>query len=166
MRIVGEAKADKSYDLRQALAEIQQARENRKAQVGIFVFSAATAPADLEPLKRYGRDIVVVWDRDDPTSDLLLKCALSVARALAVREARASAEAEANFDDIEAAVTKISRDAVALSEVTTWANTVQNNGKKIVDRVEKVREDLEKQIELLQDHLGRLKATIKPSTGA
>ena len=80
-RIVGEAKADKSYDLRRALGEIQQARENRDAQVGIFVFSSATAPADLEPLKRYGNDIVVVWNQDDPSTDILLKCAMSVARA-------------------------------------------------------------------------------------
>ena len=163
-RIVCEAKADRSYDLNAALAEMQTARENRDAQIGIFVFSATTAPAGLEPLKRYGSDIVVVWNQDDPTTDILLKCALSIARALAVREARASAEAEANFDEIDAAVSKIGHNAVALNEVTTWANTVQSSGKKIADRVEKVRDDLEKQIELLQDHLGRLKATMQPST--
>jgi hypothetical protein len=164
--IVCEAKADRACDLKSALAEMQTARENRDAQIGIFVFSSATAPAGLEPLKRFGSDIVVVWNQDDPTTDILLKCALSLARALAVREARASAEAEANFDEIDAAVLKLGRDAVALTEVTTWANTVQSSGKKIADRVEKVRDDLEKQVELLQDHLGRLKETMQPSSAA
>lgn len=164
--IICEAKADRSYDLKAALAELQTARENRCAQIGIFVFSAATAPEGLEPLKRFGSDIVVVWNQDDPTTDILLKCALSLARALAVREARASAEAVANFDQIDAAVVKLGRDAVALNEVTTWANTVQSSGKKIADRVEKVRDDLGKQIELLQDHLGRLKETMQPSSAA
>ena len=51
-----------------------------------------------------------------------------------------------------------------LNEVTTWANTVQSNGKKIADRIEKVRDDLEKQIELLQDHLGRLKETMQSAS--
>jgi hypothetical protein len=97
-------------------------------------------------------------------TDILLKCAMSVARAIAIREAQASAEAEANFDEIDAAVAKLGRDAIALNEVTTWANTVQSSGKKIADRVEKVREDLEKQLELLQDHLGRLKEAMQPAS--
>lgn len=164
VRIVCEAKAARGYDVKSALAELQTARENRDAQVGIFVFSAATAPEGIESLKRYGNDIMVVWNQDDPATDILLKCAMSVARALAVREARASAEAEANFDEIDAAVTKLGRDAVALGEVTTWANTIQSSGKKIADRVEKVREDLEKQLELLQDHLARLKETMETAT--
>ena len=84
--------------------------------------------------------------------------------ALAVREVRASAEAEANFEELEAAIAKVGRDAAALTEVTTWANTVQSSGKKIADRVEKVREDLEKQIERLQDHVARLKTSVTAGT--
>jgi hypothetical protein len=164
VRIVCEAKAAQGYDVKAALAELQTARENREAQVGIFVFSTYAAAEGMEPLKRYGNDILVIWNQDDQTTDILLKCAMSVARAIAIREAQASAEAEANFDEIDAAVAKLGRDAVALAEVTTWANTVQSSGKKIADRVEKVREDLEKQLELLQDHLGRLKEAMQPAS--
>lgn len=157
-RLVCEAKADKSCTLKAALAEIQTARQNRDAQIGIFVFSASTAPDGLEPLKRFGTDLVAVWDQDDPATDIYLKGALSIARALAVRRERASVQAEADFSEIEDAVTKIAKDAAMLHEVVTFANTVQNSGKKIAERTEKVRDDLEKQIELLQEHVGRLRA--------
>lgn len=145
-----EAKEDKSYTVRMALAEIEKARQNRCAQLDIFVFSSATVPDGTEMLKRYGNDIVVVWDQDDPASDIRLKCAVSMARALVIRERQASAATEANFDEIDSAVDLLSKDATLLTEVTTWANTVQSNGKKIADRIEKVRDDLEKQIEMLE----------------
>lgn len=166
VRIVCEAKANKSYDLKSALAEAQTARDNRGAQIALFVFSTNCAPAGLEPLKRLGSDIVVVWDQDDPATDIYLKAALSVARALAVRQERATAEAEADFDEIEAAVTKIAKDAAALQEVVTFANTVQSSGRKIAERTEKVREDLEKQIDLLQEHVGRLRSAVKAAQAA
>lgn len=161
VRIVSEAKADKSYDLKSALNEAQQARDNRGAQIALFIFSAKCAPVGLEPLKRIGSDIVCVWDQDDSHTDVYLKAALSVARALAVRQERASEEAEADFDEIESAITKLAKDAASLHEVVTFANTVQSSGRKIAERTEKVREDLEKQIELLQEHVGRLRTAMK-----
>src|SRR5207302_4951499 len=72
-RIVCEAKEDKSYDVRAALDEIREARENRDTQIGIFVFSRATAPEGVEVLARFGPDILVVWDRDDPATDLFVR---------------------------------------------------------------------------------------------
>lgn len=53
-RIVCEAKSDSSYTLAKALQEIEEARVNRVAQVGIFVFSKDSAPDGMEPLSRYG----------------------------------------------------------------------------------------------------------------
>jgi len=57
-RVVWEAKEDKSYDLRRALSEIEEARKNRQAQVGVFVFSRNTAPNTLQSFARYGSDLV------------------------------------------------------------------------------------------------------------
>ncbi|MEI7687154.1 MAG: hypothetical protein WCL32_19215, partial [Planctomycetota bacterium] len=85
-KIVVESKEDRSYDLAAALVEIEQARKNRESQVGVFVFSKATAPPNLEPFSRHGKLIVVVWDRDDPSTDIFLRVGVSVAKALVVRE--------------------------------------------------------------------------------
>jgi hypothetical protein len=70
-RIVFEAKADKSYSAKDALHELRTARENRQATVGVFVFSSTTAPAGMEPLSRFGQDILAVWSVDDPMTDVI-----------------------------------------------------------------------------------------------
>src|SRR5690606_698877 len=101
-RIVVEAKEDKSYDLVKALKEIEQARQNREAQVGVFVFSKNTAPAGLEPFSRHGKHIVVVWDRDDPTTDIFLRVGLSVAKALVIREQLSDAKNRSSFVALKA----------------------------------------------------------------
>jgi hypothetical protein len=163
-RFVCEAKSDKSYTLASALAEIAGARENRDAEVGIFVFSTLSAPSGLEPLTRYGNDIVVLWDQDDPATDVFLYGAMSVAKALAVRQERAANKTAADFTEIESAVSRIANDAKLLQDISTHATTVKNSGQKILEKTDKVREDLEKQIDLLQDHLGRLKADVIKDT--
>ncbi len=81
-RIVVEAKEDSSYRLAKACEEMQVARDNRDASVGIFVFSQSTAPEGLEAFSRYGNDIVVVWDKDDTGTDVFLDAGLSVAGGL------------------------------------------------------------------------------------
>lgn len=156
-RIVCEAKEDKSYDLAMALAEMQEARENRLAQIGIFVFSQSTAPSGIEPLARFGSDIVVVWDRDDANTDFLLKAALSMARALVVRERLAREKCEADFSDMDTALVRIAQEAESLGQIVTWASTIQNNGRKILEKIEKIQATLEKHTELLREHLERLK---------
>ena len=92
-RIVFEAKEKQKVDLRAALAEIEEARKNRDAQIGVFVFSKKSAPEGIEPLNRYGNDIVVVWDAEDSYSDLFLKTALTMAKALCIRTATERADA-------------------------------------------------------------------------
>src|SRR5437879_9288912 len=63
-RFVVEAKEDESYKLGDARAEIEIARKNREASVGLFVFSKKTCPDGLETLFRDGNDVFVVWDAD------------------------------------------------------------------------------------------------------
>lgn len=156
-RVACESKEDKSYDVATALEELKEVRENRKAQVGIFVFSAVTAPADIEPFARFGPDILVVWDRDNPATDILLRAALSVARALVVRERLARNQSEADFLEMDATLSKIVKDAGGLAQIKTWASTIHNNGKKIMDKAAKIEENLEKHIEVLREHVDRLR---------
>lgn len=55
---------------------------------GIFVFSKKTAPECVPPLKRVGKDVLAVWDVGDPSTDLVLEAAMTIAKALCVVEAR------------------------------------------------------------------------------
>jgi hypothetical protein len=148
-RVVWEAKEDKSYDLRRALSEIEEARKNRQAQVGVFVFSRNTAPDTLQSFARYGSDLVIVWDAEDPDSDLFVKAAFSVARALVTRESHESLETEHVVKSIDLATRCVEKQLEHLDQIKTWAETIKNNGEKIADRACRMRSDLAKEVEHL-----------------
>lgn len=160
-RIVAEAKQDASYTLDKALDEIDRARKNRCADVGLFIFSARSAPDGLEKLARYGDDVVAIWDAEDPASDVILFAAISVARALCTR-ARAVRDADvADFAAIEGAILEIEKQATGLDAITKSAQTIQNGSNKILDRARIMRAALDQQVALLGDRVEQLKeATI------
>ncbi len=158
-RIVWEAKSNKSYDLAGAIKELDQARKNRQAQVGVFVFAKDAAPDGTEPFARYGNDIIIVWDPEDPASDLYVKAAYSVARALVIRETHESAESEAAVASIEKATLTIEKQLEHLGQIKTWADTVKNNGEKISERAGKLQEALAEQVENLNNQIKTLKST-------
>ena len=148
-RIVIEAKGDKSYDVAKALEECTEARKNREAGTAVFVFSAAAAPEGLEPLARYGDDVVVVWDAEDPQSDVFLRAGLSVARALATRAATEDAEREADLGAMDKAIKEIERQANWLDEIRRSAATASSAVQKIDDRARKMQSGLGREIEEL-----------------
>jgi len=156
--LVFEAKENRACDLRAALAEIEVARKNRGAQVGVFVFSARTAPEALEPLSRHGEDIVVVWDPEDEATDLRLRCAYSLARALATRRASQSAASDEALREIDLATRAVEKQLQYLDEVARMAGTVENNGKKIRERMERMREQLAGDVDRIDDQVRALRS--------
>lgn len=157
-RMVWEAKEEEGYDLRAALLEIEQARKNRDAQLGIFVFSKKTAPEGLLPFSRYGDDLVVVWDAEEPSTDLYLCAAYSVARALAVRVGKQDGQSQEAVLQIQLATRALEKQLQYLDDLHTWGQTVQNNGSKIADRAERMKADVLKEIERLDTHVDLLKS--------
>ena len=158
-RIVVEAKQDTSYTLAKALAEIAEARKNRDAGVGVFVFSQRTAPADvLEPLARYGDDVVVVWDAEDSATDAYLVAALSVARALSVQGARGNDTLGVDVDGLEKAIREVERQAGGLDDITKSAQAIDSHVSKILDKARIVRNGLERQTGVLDEKVTALRA--------
>lgn len=157
--IVWEAKSNKSYDMAGALDELDQARKNRQAQVGVFVFSKDAAPEGIEPFARYGNDLVILWDPDDASTDLYVKAALTVGRALVIRETHEAAESEQAVKAIESSTRAIEKQIENLAQIKTWAETAESSGKKIADRAGRMHEALEKEVEELDRQLAALKTT-------
>lgn len=157
-RMVWEAKEEEGYDLRAALLEIEQARKNRDAQLGIFVFSKKTAPEGLLPFSRYGDDLVVVWDAEEPSTDLYLSAAYSVARALAVRVGKQDGQSQEAVLQIQLATRALEKQLQYLDDLHTWGQTVQSNGAKITDRAERMKNDVLKEIERLDTQVDLLKS--------
>lgn len=148
-KIVIEAKQQAGYGVSAALDEIARARKNRSAQVGVFVYSARSAPADLEPLVRYGNDLVVVWDADDAATDLYLRAALSVAQAIASRAHDSEASDQIDPDAFDRAVRAIEKQVCGLGQIRTWAETITSNGTKIRDKAGIMARKIEREVERL-----------------
>ena len=151
-RIVIEAKEDRSYSLPRALDEINEARKNRGAGVGVFVFSRRTVPCEItEPFGRYGSDVVVVWDADNPASDPYLTAALSVARAISVQNSGKTLGPDVDAEGLEKAIREVERQAGGLDEITRSAQAIDGHVSKILDRARIVRNGLDRQVGILDE---------------
>jgi hypothetical protein len=156
-RVVVEAKKSGSYTKKSALEELDEARRNRGASVGIFCWSRAHAPSGTPPLERFGDDVMVVWDHEDPATDVNLRAALSLARALCTKAATAREKQAADLESIEKAIRAIEKQCGALDEIRTSATTIAGGTQKILERVRIAQEDLRKQVSKLDDGLRDLR---------
>jgi hypothetical protein len=138
-RIVFEAKANKRYTIKNALNELADARKNRDAQVGVLVFDRASAPDRMDSLHRVGPDILVIWDADDPTTDIYLRAAFGLARTLAHRIVAADANADADFAAIDGLVDGLAAQVAALDAIEKNARTIEKNGRNILTSAQTIR---------------------------
>jgi hypothetical protein len=156
-KIVLEAKQDADFNLSKSRDEIETARKNRDAQVGVFVFSRRTAPSGIEEVFRHGNDVFVVWDPEDDATDLQFKVALTLARALCIRKEQSSRSQSADFEAISKAILEVEKQAQFLAEVSTSSETIKRGADAILDRIRKTRNSLERQVEILNEHVGQLR---------
>jgi hypothetical protein len=158
-KFVVEIKEDASYKLADARAEIETARKNRGASIGLFLFSAKTAPEGMDNLVRHGKDIFIVWDADKIESDVILRAGLSLAKALCVRQQRERNAEEGNWDDMDAAILAVEKEADRLAKMNTMTETIHSNSGKILNEVRIMAANLEKQVGALRESVSALKHT-------
>jgi hypothetical protein len=159
-KVVVEAKEKADYSFADARKEIEKARENRDAQIGLFIFSHRTAPPGFDPFCRCGNDVFVIWNAEDSSTDLYLTAGLELARALCIRAGRQSEAQAADFTAIDAAILEIEKRSNSLDEITKWSETIRNNSDKILDHIRKARNSLERQLEILQERLNDLRQSV------
>lgn len=155
-RIVVESKANKKYTERNALDELAEARVNHGAHVGVFVFKVGCAPAGFEGLRRVGTNVLAAWDADDPSSDIYLRAAMSVGRALAMRERAAGERTEASLRAIERCIHEIEEQVKAIDAIAKAARNVQSKGSEILGTADKMKASLEEQLVALRKSLDSL----------
>jgi hypothetical protein len=159
-RIVVESKDDAGYKVTRALEEMQEARKNREASLGLFVLSSSAAPNGAPVFARHGDDVIIVWNPEDPATDVRLEAGFEVCRSLTARRAREGSTHEADLTAIEQAILGVERCLRGMDEIETWAKTVENNGKKILQRVQSDRDALVDQVNSLRDHTAALRTTL------
>lgn len=158
--IVAEVKEVAGYSLQKALNEIEMGKKNRGAGVGLFIFSKRTVPVNLEPMRRYGNDVVVVWDPEDQTTDIYLSAALSVARAICAQNQAQNETVTLDIESIESAIRDVEKQINGLDEIKQWSETIENNSNKILNRVRIMRNNLTTQVSVLDNSVSELRAVI------
>ncbi|MEM8866250.1 MAG: hypothetical protein AAGF31_11960, partial [Planctomycetota bacterium] len=156
-RIVFEAKDAGGYSRTKILDELETARKNRRADVGVFVFGSASAPAGLRALSRYRNDLIVVWDAEDAATDAYLLAALEIARACSIEFGRVKEGAAVDVDAIEEAINAVEKRAGNFDKIRKPAETIQSASQKIIDEVRIGQADLERQVKKLRDKLDDLR---------
>ena len=155
-RIVLEFKESQTYSLKASLDEIDQARKNRLADIGIFVHSKKSAPAGMQPIQRMGQDIVVVWDADDETTDIVLQSALSIAKAISVR-ARSAQALAVNPEEMETAIRQVERQVQRLADIRTKSTTIRSGAESIIEIATRMESEIGRQLCVLEGSVSRLK---------
>lgn len=169
-RIAIEAKEEDAYSVSRMLQELDEARKNREATVGLGVVSARTPLKDLAaPLQRWGNNVIVAWDAEDAASDMILAAGLSVAKALCVAVKPPLAEARGDFVSMHRALLAIEKGIGTLGDIEKQGNTIAKAGddirranEAILDRVRKLRDELLRQV----DHLNRTVDSLKDALGS
>lgn len=160
-RIVVEAKSRKNTTENSALEESAIARENRNASVGVFVLDRDFAPNLKTPIKRVGRDILVVWDAADPATDVCLRAAIGVARTLVIAAANDESGTDADIGEILKIVDNIGAHAADLQDILAAGRNVKKHNSVILSKAEEMHDALVQQVERLARHVVALN---KPRT--
>jgi hypothetical protein len=157
--IVVEAKQDKSYTITVALQELERARANRGAGVGIFVMAKSHAAPGFPTFSRYGQDVLVTWDVDGPVTDPYLQGALMVGLALAIRHR--SGAAEGDLQALQGIEQRITKEVERLGEIQEAAEKIR----KQVDAIDKLAatggQKLQKLLRDAKDTLLALKVELR-----
>lgn len=155
--IVFEAKEDQKYHVAKAIDELEVARKNRGADFGVFVWSRKVAPEGTKPLARYGNDLIVLWDAEDPSTDPYLLAALEIARACVIHVHRGEDTEEVDTEAVERAINAIEKTAQGLDKVRKPAETIKKASETILDRVRIDQSELERQVGVLRQKLAALR---------
>jgi hypothetical protein len=89
VKMVFEAKDSGSYNIAKTQKELDEAKENRDACVGVAVFTSNTCPIECYPLYQYGND-KVICTYDLGVDELSLNLAYRMARIEALRRLNAN----------------------------------------------------------------------------
>ncbi|MEJ5991956.1 hypothetical protein WG902_18270 [Ramlibacter sp. PS3R-8] len=143
-----------------SLNEADIARRNRQAAICVYVHSERTAHDSIPRLQRFGCDIITRWNPEDQASDLWVKAAVMVAKAMSVRAAQKSSGEAASLDKMDRAIQALGKQIGHFEEIATWANSSSSATGKIVKKVDAMKVELEERLVTLNDELDKLKSAV------
>ena len=143
------AAKDQKYKAKEAIDELQEAKKNRGAVSGIFVFAKGCEPLEFGDFKRIENDFYCTVDKDALAEGgqlVFLWGAYEIARAQAVAAARKEANGKIDLEQIQQHIDAVASWVPRLGDIITKAGTIQKNGEFIETTAEELKEDLEKRV--------------------
>lgn len=157
-RVVLEAKRDGSYSVPKALEEMEEARKNRDATVGVFIFATSHAPVGFSGFERYGNTILVSWDPEQPETDPILRGALLASLAMASRRHN-----DADPGDLQAlrdVEKRISEELKRIAKMRTANERISKSSDEIRDELRKAEKKFEQLLDRAKDTLRALQVEL------
>ncbi|MGI8534379.1 MAG: hypothetical protein ACR2LP_05825 [Candidatus Limnocylindrales bacterium] len=139
LRVVVECK-DRSISGRQMREELEAAKRNRGACVGLVVFSEAHAPAGIAPFDVRGGDVYCVLATDAPQA-ASLEAAVRLARLLALTSIR-DKESEMDTAALRVALDKIRAQIEAIRALKTQLTSIGSATQSVAGGLDRLREQI------------------------
>ncbi len=154
--IVFEAKKASGYTLKKTLEELDRAKKNRGAEIGIFAFCKGMEPPEVEDFYRSGNDFIVTVDEKllvEGKPLLFFDAAYRIARTLIVSRIREEEEQAVDTDYIRSEIENITGALRYASDVLTKVNTIRNSADTIEKDMDKLKGKIEEHLTNIAAHL-------------
>lgn len=156
--VVFEAKRDASYTVQRALDELDAARKNRGAAAGVFVMARSHASDVFPRFARYGNNVLVTWDEEDPNTDPYLYAAVLLGMGLVTRTRTAGDPGDiAALRDIES---RIEGELSRLERMEKHNEAIRRNVDGIGDEIRKAQKALDLLVRKAQSTLRALNVEV------
>lgn len=161
-RFVVEVK-NQAVKFKAAIEELEEAKENREASIGIYVFAKGCEPTEVGDFRRVGEDFFCTVDKDQLEAGgplTFFEVAYQIARALAVAAVRNGNAGTLDVQTLSDHVDALIKASERLSELSTKVSTIRNNGDAILKIAEGLKDELEARLTEMQ---GMLRAEVASS---
>lgn len=138
--VVFEAKRERGYSVVKALEELDAARQNRDASAGVFEMAESHKPIGFPAFARYGNNVVVAWNEEDPATDMRLEAAILLGSALATRSRTVGDEGDINA--LRGIEKRITDEIHRLEGMEKSCDSIRKGADSISDELRKARKKL------------------------
>ena len=150
--IVFEAKKERGYKLKDAVDELNEAKKNREADAGVFVFANGCAPIEVGDFHRIGNDFFITADEESAENGgplIFLEAAYKITRTLIVNAVRKEAEEKFNAEAFQAELNSVLELVQRLGDLSIKARTISSNSKIIEETMNSVKPEIESKLKKL-----------------
>ncbi|MBC8307033.1 MAG: hypothetical protein H8E55_66150 [Pelagibacterales bacterium] len=152
LNIVVEVKKEHGYRLKDAVKELKEAKKNREANVGIFVFAESCAPVEVGNFLRIGNDFYVTVNDEDlsnPSSIIYFKAAYNILRTIIVSISRMEKSDKIDIERVKAEIDSSVETVGRMVDLITKARTIKNSSNKIESLAGDIMSELQERLDII-----------------